>query len=163
MYARHEEHIGLIAASPQQVFDRLDDQTKLSSHMSERSWKLGWGKIETVVDEQGGRAVGSHIRIHGRVFGLRLLLDEVVTSRQPPHLKTWETVGEPRLLVIGAYRMGFHLRCEGLDASQLRVEIDYNLPDRGYAAWLGKVCGRSYAKWCTRQMVVDAQHAFSAK
>ena len=92
MYSRHEEHSETINASTERVFDKLDDQTRLSAHMSKRSWKLGWGKMETVLDAENGRSVGSHIVLHGRVFGIQLFLDEVVTLREPPLKKTWETV-----------------------------------------------------------------------
>lgn len=160
MYSRHEEHSAPINASAERVFDQLDDQTRLTEHMSKRSWKMGWGKMETVLDAQQGRSVGSHIVLRGRVFGIRLYLDEVVTLREPPLTKTWETIGEPRLLVIGPYRMGFDLT-PGDTTAQLRVAIDYDLPTKGISRLLGRLFGRSYAQWCTRQMVRDAQHSFA--
>jgi hypothetical protein len=46
----------------------------------------------------------------GRVAGLALLVEEVVTERNPPYLKVWETRGHPRLLVIGDYRLDFWYR-----------------------------------------------------
>ena len=76
--------------------------------------------------------MGSHIRLSGRILGMQLYVDEVVTQRNPPFEKTWETVAEPRLLVIGAYRMGFTVAEDG-GASRLRVFIDYALPSRGGA------------------------------
>ncbi len=160
MYSRHEEHCAPINASAERVFDQLDDQTRLTEHMSKRSWKMGWGKMETVLDAQQGRSVGSHIVLRGRVFGIRLYLDEVVTLREPPLTKTWETIGEPRLLVIGPYRMGFDLT-PGDTTAQLRVAIDYDLPTKGISRLLGRLFGRSYAQWCTRQMVRDAQHSLA--
>jgi hypothetical protein len=84
MYTRHEESSAAIHASPEQIFARLDDQTRLSAHMSNRSWKMGWGKMETVLDAEHGQALGSHIVLRGRVFGIRLYLDEIVTLRDPP-------------------------------------------------------------------------------
>lgn len=155
MYSRHEEHSAPINASVERVFDQLDDQTRLTEHMSKRSWKMGWGKMETVLDAQQGCSVGSHIVLRGRVFGIRLYLDEVVTLRKPPLTKTWETIGEPRLLVIGPYRMGFDLTPDDTTA-QLRVAIDYDLPTKGISRLLGRLFGRSYAQWCTQQMVRDA-------
>ena len=162
MYSQHEEHSEPINASAERVFDHLDDQTRLAAHMSKRSWKLGWGKMETVLDAENGRSVGSHIVLRGRVFGIRLYLDEVVIVRERPLKKTWETVAEPRLLVIGPYRMGFDLTPDGTKA-QLSVAIDYDLPTRGGPWLLGRLFGRTYAKWCTRQMVQDAQHSLQRK
>ena len=159
MYSRHEEHSASIDASAERVFDKLDDPMHLTEHMSKRSWKMGWGRMETVLDAQHGQSVGSHIVLRGRVFGIRLYLDEIVTRRERPLTKTWETVGEPRLLIIGPYRMGFDLK-PGDKIAQLRVAIDYDLPTKGISRLLGLLFGRSYAKWCTQQMVRDAQHSF---
>jgi hypothetical protein len=114
--------------------------------------------METVLDAQRGRSVGWHIVLRGRAFGLRLNLDEVVTTRQPPLTKTWQTVGEPRLLVIGPNRMGFTLTPGGT-AVGLRVAIDYELPTKGLSWLRGRLFGRAYATWCTRRMVPDAQHS----
>lgn len=163
MYDRHEEFTGIVEAPTERVFEHLDDQTRLSAHMSKRSWKMGWGRMETILDDGRGQAIGSSIALRGRVFGIKLSLDEVVVSREPPRVKSWETIGEPRLLVIGQYRMGFTLEKQDAQRSQLRVEIDYGLPSRGVPFVLGLLFGRAYAKWCTRQMVVDAQGVFAAE
>lgn len=112
-------------------------------------------------DEANGQAVGSHIRMGGRVLGLRLSLDEVVTRRDPPSDKVWETVGTPRLLVIGAYRMGVHIEPEG-GGSRLQVFIDYDLPTGWATYWLGRLFGGVYARWCVRQMLTGASARFAA-
>jgi hypothetical protein len=159
MYEFHEHHMGRVCATPEQLFDYLDDQAKLSAHMNKRSWRMGWGKFQVATDQSRGRAVGSHIVLDGRVLGIRFHLNEVVTERVPPLHKRWETVGEPRLLVIGGYRMGFEVTPAGTD-SGIRVAIEYDLPGRGPSRLLGKLFGRAYARWCTRRMVLDAQAAF---
>ena len=156
MRSRHEAHEATVRVTPAVLFERLDDQTRLSAHMSKRSWKMAWGKMGTILDAQGGRAVGSHITLRGRVFGIRLELDEVVTRREPPTLKEWETVGEPRLLVIGPYRMGFTITPREHGCSALRVVIDYDLPSRGVSRLLGRLFGPEYARWCVKRMVTDA-------
>ena len=161
MYERHEQCTGHVAAPASRVFARLDDQTLLSAHMSKRSWRMAWGKLETHLDDKRGRAVGSRIALDGRVLGIRLSLVETVIERDPPSRKTWETLGEPQLLVIGPYRMGFVLRGGGGGgASDLTVAIDYSLPARGVSRFLGRLFGRMYARWCVERMVADARTAF---
>ena len=156
MYALHEESRGVVKASTEKVFARLDDHTRLSAHMNRRSWKMGWGKMETVFDDGQGRTLGSHIVLRGRVFGINLYVDEVVITREPPRRKSWETVGSPRLLIIGPYRMSFELTEAESHQTLLSVRIDYDLS----TGLLGQLFGRSYARWCTRQMLHDAQQAF---
>ena len=127
--------------------------------MEKRSFMMAGATMRVETDALQGQAVGSLIRVTGRVFGVNLMVEEVVTERVPPLRKTWETRGEPRLLVIGSYRMGFTISPEA-DRSRLVVFIDYQLPPRGFAHWLGLLFGRTYAAWCTQRMVTDAVAAF---
>ena len=153
------ESTGYVQASMDQVFAHVDDHTRLSSHMRDPSWRTGWGRMETELDQGRGQKVGSRIRLSGRVFGVELSVEETVTERDPPRRKIWKTTGTPKLLVIGHYRMGFELSPQG-NGSMLRVFIDYVLPDRGLTRWVGRLFGRYYARWCTQQMVDDAVEHF---
>lgn len=81
---RRREGAALIAGTPDEVFAFVDDHSRFASHMSESSWMMGGSRMRVDVDGAGGRAVGSHIRLTGKVFGVRLFLDEVVTRRSPP-------------------------------------------------------------------------------
>jgi hypothetical protein len=157
---RHEIN-GIVPARPEAVFAHLDDHSQLSSHMSQPSWRMGGGRMEIVLDADRGRKAGSRIRLAGRVFGIELSVEEVVTERDPPRRKVWETTGSPRLLVIGRYRMGFELSPRGSDTG-LRVFIEYALPAEAPARWLGRLFGRYYAGWCTRRMVDDALKHFAS-
>ena len=161
MLTRHEESAGLVSAPVERVFAHVDDHARLSSHMSQSSWTMGGGRMDVVLDAGRGRRVGSVIRLDGAVLGVRLFVEEVVAEREPPYRKVWETVGVPRLLVIGSYRMGFELTPDA-GGSRLRVFIDFALPEQRLARWLGRLFGRYYARWCTRRMVVDAVRQFAS-
>lgn len=114
------------------------------------------------LDEGKGRVVGSRLRLAGTAFGIHLGVDEVVSEHSPPFRKSWETVGEPRLLVIGAYRMGFVID-DVPPGSRLTVYIDYELPRRAPSRWLGRLLGRVYARWCTERMADDAARHFAKR
>lgn len=160
MYQRHAHAATIVAARPPAVFEFLDDPTRLTAHMEKRSWKMAWGRMGTTLDAGGGRAVGSRIVVEGRVLGIRLFLEEVVTVRRPPDVKEWETTGTPRLLVIGAYRMRFTVAPASAARSEVAVSIDYDLPAGKIGALLGRMFGASYARWCTRRMVAEVQAEF---
>ena len=81
-YEHHNENYASIAADAGDIFAFIDDHTRLASHMNKSSWMMG----------------GS-VRRLGRTF------DEVIIEYPAPLLKVWETVGQPKLLVIGHYRM----------------------------------------------------------
>jgi hypothetical protein len=161
MTFRHYESSAIVPAPAERLFDFVNDHASLSAHMGKPSWKMGWSSMEIILDENRGRSIGSYICLTGQVLGIRLAVEEIVTERDPPRSKAWKTVGSPRLLVIGHYRMGFEISTQK-DASLLRVFIDYALPDAAPARWLGLLFGRSYAKWCVRQMLDGALKHFTA-
>lgn len=159
-FERYEEATVVLAATPAEVFAFVDDHTRLAAHMDRSSWMTGGGRMSVEIDDQHGQSVGSHIRMGGRAFGLRISLDEVVTAHEPPHAKTWETVGQPKLVVIGRYRMGVLILDQG-GKSSLQVWIAYDLPRRN--RWLGRLFAGAYARWCVRQMASDAQSHFASR
>ena len=162
MLSHRYESTGFVQSPTDQVFAHIDDHTRLSSHMGEPSWRTGGGRLETQIDEGRGQKVGSRIRLSGRVFGVELSVEEIVVERDPPRRKVWETTGAPMLLVIGHYRMGFELSAYE-SGSLLGVFIEYRLPARAPASWLGRLFGPYYARWCTRQMVDDAVKHFGTR
>lgn len=147
---RHYEKSIFIPAHTEDIFAYIDDHTLFSSHMNESSWMMGGGKMNTSIDAKGGKEVGSHIQMSSNIFGIKLYLDEVVTRREPPLIKTWETVGNPKLLVVGPYQMKAGIKPQE-NGSLLTVSIDYDLPNKN--RWLGKLFGGFYAKWCVQQML----------
>ena len=159
-FALHQESSGAANAPVEQVFAFLDDPQSLAAHMGESSMMMLGSRMSIDVDAGRGRVIGSTIRMHGRMMGVRLSLEEVITKRQVPAVKVWETIGTPELLVISHYRMGFELTRNGA-SSLLRVFIDYSLPIKPPGSWFGYWLGAVYARWCTRQMVMGATRHFS--
>lgn len=73
---QHYEENAHLPAPEKQVFDYVDDYARLSSHMSQSSWMMGGGRMDVQADAGHGQAVGSHIRMSGKVLGIQLYLDE---------------------------------------------------------------------------------------
>ena len=159
-YPLHHRSEVEVGANAHRLFALLDDHRRLAAHMEKPSIMMAGATMHVETDALKGQSVGSLIRITGRVLGVNLAVEEVVTERVPPLRKIWETRGEPRLLVIGPYRMGFTISAEP-DRSRLLVFIDYHLPPRGFAHLLALIFGRVYAAWCTRRMATDAVAAFA--
>ena len=157
---KHYEASAAIGARPDELFAYADDPLRLAGHMGQSSPLMRGGHVDVRLDAARGQAAGSHIVMAGRAFGFELFLDEVVDEREPPRRKTWHTVGEPRLVVIGHYRMGFEITPDGGQA-RMRVFIDYGVPER--RRWLGRLFGPAYARWCARRMVLDARKHFARR
>jgi hypothetical protein len=160
-FSLHHESRAVLNAPIAAAFAYLDDFRQLAAHMEKSSGMMLGSRMTIETDERGGRAVGSKVRMAGKMMGIALALEEVVTEREPPMRKTWQTV-DARLLVIGQYRLGFELSTEGVN-SAVRIFIDYALPEKPPARWLGRLFGRTYARWCTERMAADAVSHFSAK
>jgi hypothetical protein len=160
--SRHLDVTVDLPAPPNAVFARLDDQTHLAEHMERPSTMMGGGRMVFEFDAARGQAVGSHIKMGGSAFGLSLFVDEVVTDREPPKRKAWKTVGAPRLLIVGAYRMGFDIEPRA-GGSRLRVWIAYDLPPTLLGGWLGRALAPLYARWCVDRMAKDAALYFAGQ
>lgn len=152
----HFESSAKLNAPAATVFAHLDDHQRLSAHMSRSSWMMAGARMKIELDAAHGRVPGSRIHLSGRVLGIPLSVDEVVTDYDSPLRKTWVTTGSPKLLVIGPYRMGFEITPQG-SATQLRIFIDYALPESWPARGFGILFGNWYARWCVLRMVGDAE------
>ena len=162
MLPNHFESTSEVNAPADAVFSHMDDHSRLSAHMSRSSWMMVGSRMAIELDASEGRAVGAIIRLRGRVLGIPLSVGEIITERNPPLRKVWETTGTPNLLVIGQYRMGFEITPKA-QSSQLRVFIDYALPDGSFSRWLGHLFGHFYAHWCTQRMADDAAMHFQRR
>ena len=160
VYAHHDEATVFVAASPEVVFDRLDNQARFGEHMQRPSLMMAGGSMQYELDEAGGRELGSVIRMRGTMLGLGFFVEEVVTEREAPRHKAWETRGDPRLLVIDHYRMGFDIAPHAT-GSQMRVFIDYNRPTNLVGRFLSLFFARTYARWCVRRVADDAVRVFA--
>ena len=140
-----------------QLFDHLDDQSKLSSHMTRRSPMMGGGRMTYEFDGDRGQAVGSVIRMTGSAFGISLFVEEVVTERVPPLRKRWRTVGTPRLMILESYEMGFDISPDQ-QSSTIEVWISY-VPRwrKGLLGRIARILSAHYARWCVQRMLDDAR------
>ncbi len=155
----HDESTAMVHAPAERVFAHLDDPKSLSAHMGESSMMMMGSRMSIDVDAGGGQVVGSKIRMYGSVMGIPISLEEAICERQPPFKKRWETIGTPKLIVMGHYRMGFDVTSTGA-SSLVRVFIDYGLPTGIVGRCLGRLFGSMYAKWCTQRMTRDAAERF---
>jgi hypothetical protein len=62
---------------------------------------MGGGHMGMTVNEGGFQRPGSRLRLAGKAFGLTIFLEEQVTDCAPPLSKAWQTIGTPKLFVIG--------------------------------------------------------------
>jgi hypothetical protein len=159
-YHRHFAKTVEVNTASGALFAYVDDHERLASHMMRSTMMMAGSRMTINLDDKQGRMVGAVIRMSGRMLGLGLELEEVVTDRIVPERKAWETIGSPRLYVSGHYRMGFSIAPREGHAV-LTVFIDYDHP-QGAWAWLGWLFGAIYARWCVASMADGVSAHFRA-
>ena len=147
-------------AVPEVVFAFLDAYENIAAHMDRPNWAMLDGTMTSSVDKLAGKETGSVIRIAGKVLGVSISLAEKVVERVPPRCKHWETIGTPRLIVMGAYRMGFDIE-PASDGCRVTVAIDYDVPEGLWASLLGRLFAPAYTRWCVERIVEAVTHEFS--
>ena len=80
----HAEAVCEVDARSSSVFEYIDRPELLSAHMARRSWQLAGASMAIETDAKGGRAVGSRIRLTGRMLGISLYVEGEVVQREPP-------------------------------------------------------------------------------
>lgn len=159
---RREEARCAVAVPPPLVFEYIDRPERLSAHMSRRFWRLGGTFMSIETDAAAGRAVGSRFRLCGNVFGISLDVECVVVDRVVPGLKEWQTIGTPRLLVIGPYRMALRIQPQNGE-SVVTISLEWWLASGWWSRLLGWLFGGVYARWCVQQMAHDIEAHFASR
>lgn len=158
-YAHAREAVVDVPVTPDRLFAHLDDPARLGGHMEKPSMMMMGGSMTYRFDEASGRAVGAVITMGGSFLGIGLSVEEVVTVREPPRRKVWETRGQPHILIMGAYRMGFEI-APATDGSRLKVFIVYNHLTTMGGRILSYLFASLYARWCVTQMARAGQRHF---
>jgi hypothetical protein len=70
--------------------------------------------------------------------------------------RIWRTIGEPKIIIIGDYEMGFRLT-PSHDGTRLKIYISYDLPKPLFGKILGWLLSGWYSKWCLNNMATDAK------
>lgn len=156
---RHYSAYVDISASPEQLFDFLNNPYNLSSHIRKSSLMMMGSKMKIETDIEKGQKLGSEIKLTGKFLGLDIFVRESIVELEKPLKKVWQTQGVQKLIIIEQYQMGFIITPKD-KSSHLEVFIDYTLPQSGIKSILGKSFGHLYAKWCTEKMTQDAYEHF---
>lgn len=71
--------------------------------MQKRSLMMLGATMRYDVDAGNGQVVGSIVKMRGKVLGMELLVEEIITEWHPPWRKSWQTLDRPKFLVIDSY------------------------------------------------------------
>jgi hypothetical protein len=138
--AVHLDETVMISAPPAVVFAWIDDPQNTGWHMSRSSVAMLGAVLHTEQVSSNQSGLDATYRSHGRILGLPVDFTARVTRWVPDREKIWRTIGEPRLIVLGAFEMQLTIAPEA-GGCRLAAGIDYTLP-KSWAGRLLAICWR---------------------
>jgi hypothetical protein len=148
----------LYAASPEVVFDRLEDLGVTGMHMTKSSAMMMGSKLNLQYLSTNKKGPAAKYRWTGAMLGLKMDFTVVVTRWIAGKEKTWETLRPAKMIIYSWYRM--HLKVRKID-NQTRAElsITYEKP-KGF--WYKLLCfffADWYCRWCLSNMLIATEKA----
>lgn len=148
----------VIHATPEQVFTQMDDLSKTGMHMRESSMMMMGSKLNLEQLSPNASGVGAKYRWYGKMMGMTIDFNEMVTKWEPPILKEWETIGDAQIIIMRWYRMWFEI-APFEDGTNAKLSISYLPPKSWYYRVLSFLFAPWYCNWCLNNMLNDTKKA----
>lgn len=144
-----------INAPPETIFAFMDDIHNSGMHMTGRSMAMFGSRLNLEVLSTASTGPDVSYRWKGRIVGLPVDFTVVVKKWIKDVEKVWETIGHPKVIVIGWFRMFLNLTpVDG--KTSVTLGITYDRPKGLLGKLLCLLLGPWYAKWCLKKMLRDA-------
>lgn len=143
-------------ASPEELFDCLDDLSVTGMHMTTSSTPMMGGKMN--LDFLSPYQIGWHAeyRWTGKVLWMVLDFTVLVTRWIRGKEKSWETVGNAKMIIMSWFKM--NLFVEGNDQqSTAHLSISYGRPEGFFNRILSFLLADWYCRWCLKNMLNDTE------
>lgn len=150
------ESIKTYAASAENVFDCLDDLSITGMHMSQSSIPMMGGKMNIEFLTPYKTGLHTKYRWTGNVLWMTLDFTVLVTQWTRGMVKSWETVGPAKLIVMSWFKMD--LNVEGLEQqTTAHLSISYEKPNGFFNRVLCFLFADWYCRWCLKNMLNDTE------
>jgi hypothetical protein len=143
-------------ASPEKVFETLDDLGVTGMHMMQSSAMMMGARLHLQYLTDYHTGLGSKYRWTGKMMGMKMDFTVEVTKWIMGTEKTWETIGEARMIIYSWYRM--HLLVESTtNGCEAELSITYEKPKDRIAKIISFLFADWYCNWCLKNMLSDTQ------
>lgn len=134
----------------------MDNLSNTGMHMMKSSVMMMGSKL--VLEQLSSNSTGIAAKYHwyGKMLGMTMDFNEIVTKWQPPSLKEWETVGEAKIIIMSWYRMRFDITPSEKGAIAI-LSISYLPPKEWYYKVLSFLFANWYCNWCLKNMLNDSK------
>jgi hypothetical protein len=145
-----------INASPEQVFNTVDDLGVTGMHMTQSSAMMMGSKLHLQYLTENQKGLGSKYRWTGQMMGMNMDFTVEVTKWVKGVEKVWETIGEAKMIIYSWYRMNLLVSKQG-NRSLVELSITYTKPKGWFARIISFLVAEWYCRWCLNNMLTDAK------
>ena len=148
-------------ATPEEVFQCIDDLGVTGMHMTESSMPMMGGKLDLNFLTSNHTGIGSKYRWTGKVVGMTMDFTVEVTKWIKGKEKIWETIGVPKMIIYSWFRMNLAISTAS-NSTQADLSISYEKPKGWFNRLLSFLLADWYCNWCLRHMLDDAKKALTS-
>jgi len=137
----------------------MDNISNTGMHMMKSSGMMMGSKLnlEELTPERSGTE--KTYRWYGKVMGIKLDFTVKVTKWIAGKEKIWETIGQPKMIILHWYRMHL-LLVPNSKGTLAELSIEYTLPTQVFYWLISLLLAPIYAKWCVGNMLKDTREYF---
>lgn len=146
----------IINASPEKVFETLDDLGVTGMHMTRPSAMMMGSKLHLQYLTENQKGLGSKYRWTGKMMGMKMDFTVEVTRWIKGVEKTWETIGAAKMIIYSWYRMNLLVSKQGSRALA-ELSIAYKKPKGWFAGIISFLFADWYCRWCLNNMLNDTK------
>ena len=146
-----------IEASPERVFDALDDLGVTGMHMTQSSAMMMGNKLHLKYLTENQKGLGSKYRWRGKMIDMNMDFTVEVTKWIKGVEKIWETIDEAKMIIYSWYRMNLLVSKDG-DKSLVELSITYKKPKGWFAKIISFLFADWYCRWCLNNMLNDTKN-----
>ncbi len=143
-------------ATPEKVFQCIDDLGVTGMHMTKSSMPMMGGKLNLNFLTANHTGLGSKYRWTGKVVGMTMDFTVEVTKWVKGKEKIWQTIGDPKMIIYSWFRMNLEISTS-LDDTQAELSITYEKPKGWLNRFLSFFLADWYCGWCLKNMLDDSK------
>ncbi len=149
-------------APPEQVFKAIDDLGVTGTHMTKSSGMMMGNKLKLEYLTEYHTGLGTKYRWTGKMMGMAMDFTVEVTKWISGKEKTWETIGDTKLIIYSWYRMHLLITPQGSNTNA-ELSISYEKPFGFFDRILCFFFADWYCRWCLSKMLGDAGKALETQ
>ena len=151
----------LIHSTPEKVFAYMDNIGNTGMHMTKSSMLMMGNKLELKQLSENATGLNSKFHWYGKMIGFTMDFTVIVTKWVKDKEKTWETIGEAKMIILDWYQMCFVISPKG-ENIKVELSIAYTKPKNIIFKFIAFFLAPFYANWCLNNMLQDSKQILEA-